>query len=416
MSDAAPTPLRPLERHLPPGGGGRIALRDPLGIAPEATGRALVLERPAWEIARRFDGRRTASELAEEVAEVLGRAVDAGQVRELEARLGAALLLDDAEFETHLSAAFDAFRRDPRRAAHGPGRDYELDPFDLRARIGGLVADDWDMPPLESAQGLWAPAGGLGAAGPLHSRAWAAVRHLKGRIARVVLIANAGAPFNAPLIPLAKPYELPLGLVHPDSEALAALNALPGRLQLAHARHLGTERALLFVRLLFPGVPALVLLASSLDARGGLADLDRAAEGLARVLALEGRTLLVCAADLVRVGSGGAPGAPETTTPRGAAPVLGGALGAGLRAHDDRALDLSVNLDHAAFRDHALATEDPARAAAAAAPYHVLRALHGRPALAAETTGSEVVLGSTLGYLQMSSGGEVSSGAAVVFH
>ncbi|MBI1379922.1 MAG: hypothetical protein GC161_02395 [Planctomycetaceae bacterium] len=417
MSVRRPAPLRPLERHRPPGPDPlRMALRDPLGVSPEATGRPLLLEAAAWEMARRFDGRRTADEIATEAAAALGRAVEPAQVVELERRLSGALLLADGAAEQAIERAFDGFRRAPRRAALGPGRDYETDPFDLRVRIGGLVADDWDMPALVSAVGLMTPAADLRSAAGLHSRSWAAVRHLRGHLARVVLLANAGAPFDEPLVPLAKPFDLPLGAVECDSAAVAALDVLPGRLQLAHGQTMALERALLFVRLLFPNVPALALLASSLDAREGMVSLDRAAAALTRVAELPGRTLFVAVADLWRAG-GGEPATAISAGAAAAAPArIGGSLGSELRAHDDRALELCTELDHTGFRDLCLASDDPARAAHGAATYHVLRLLQGRVALDPLATGRELVQGSLLGYQQLATRGELASAASVVFH
>ncbi len=410
-------PLRPLEVQFPRGPGGDVVLRDPLGLAPGPGLRQVVLGHAAWCLARRFDGRTGPVALAEEVGRELGQTISAQEALELGDRLSELLLLADERFEEALQGAFEDFRREPHRPARGAGGEYEADPFELRLRIGGLVADDWDMPPLPQAQGLWTPAGPLRPCGPLYSRAWASVRHLKGHLARLVVIGNAGAPFAHPLIPLAKPFAGPLGEVQPDREALATLGVLPGREQLVHRHHLGLERQMLFARVLFPGVPVVPLLASRLDGPGGEPAREEAAAALRRVLELPGRCLVVAAADLLRLGQ------PEPEGPdagrmdpgeatRRAAALLGGARGRALRDHDRRAVDLAAALDAPGFLEHALGTEDPARLAAAAAPYFLLRALEGRGSLAEEGP----LTGSSLGYLELPAPGELATAAAVVFH
>lgn len=424
MSDSTPPKLRPLGISTPlDGSEGAVRLSDPLGLRPQGPGPDIDIPPAEWAILRRFDGERGSSEIAEAATDELGRSVSVAEVDQLVTRASDLLLLEDQTYERALDRAFDEFRRQAIRPAVGPGRDYEQNGFDLRVRIGGLVADEWDLPPLPQAQGLWTPAAPLGMAGPVYSRAWAAVRHCRSAIDRVVLMGSVGAPLDSLLVPLAKPFETPLGQVAVDSEALAALGHLPGRDQLAHRDSLELERQLLFVRLLFPELPVVPLLVSSPNRAVGTPEawetrecdeVERAVGGLRAVLELEGRTLVIAAADCYRRGHARA--GSKLDAPRGT--ILGGDLGGRIRDADREAIDAATRLDPDGFIAVAFDDEDPARAALAAAPYLMLRTLEGRQSYAPleDDEEPEPVRGSTLGYLPMPGAGQVSTAAAVVFH
>jgi AmmeMemoRadiSam system protein B len=418
----APPPLFPHLRalrlsHSALDGTEGVGLTDPLGVSPMRGDRSLDLSPADWAVLRRFDGLRSASEVAAAASAELDHPVSEAAVTALEARASELLLLRDERYRSALEREFEAFRRQAVRAAVGPGRDYERDSFELRVRIGGLVADDWDLPPLPQAQGLWSSSSSLDLAGPLYSRAYAAVRHCRPELSRVVLLGSIGAALDSRLVPLSKPFETPLGRVEPDTEGLAALGHLPGLEQLAHRDGLELERQMLFLRLLFPGLPVLPILVASPRREAGELEtwetrgddeVERAVEGLRAVLALEGRTLMIAAADLFRWGRrrGRSEPAPRHTT------LLGGTAGNRIRDADREAIDAATRLDPDAFLAVAFDEEDPVRLGLAAAPYLMLRALEGRRSLVDDTA----VQGSTLGYLQMPAAGQITTAAAVVFH
>lgn len=413
-----PPRLRPLGVHgLDPSGTGPVRLVDPLGLAGGASAAGRELDGEAWAVLRRLDGSRSLAEIAEAAGGELGRAVGPDQVAALVAGASRSLLLEDTRFERAREQAFDAFRREQTRAAVGPGRDYEADGFELRIRIGGLVADEWDLPPLHHAQGLWSPSAPLGLGGPLYSRAFASVRHCRGRVARVLLLGNVGAPLGSLLVPLAKPFETPLGTVAVDGEGLAALGHLPGRDQLAHRQSLELERQLLFVRLLFPETPIVPVLVSAPSRSAGtleawetreVDDVERAVEGLAAVLALEGPTLVIAGADCYRRGQ--APMGAASGAPRGA--LLGGGAGHRIQDTDREAIDAAARLAADEFIAIAFDDPDPSRAGLAAAPYLMLRVLEGR----ASALDASELRGSTLGYMSMPGAGQLSTATAMVFH
>jgi predicted class III extradiol MEMO1 family dioxygenase len=401
-----------------------------------------------WSIARRLTGEQDAAGVARTLSAEFGRPVEVAEVESVVAHLEAALLLDNQAFRDARERAFQSFRREDRRPSYGAGAEYPDDPFELRLRIGGLVADDWDMPPLPHAQGLLAPDALIERAAQLYARSYAAVRHARGHARRVVLLGNVGARLDAPLIPLAKPFATPLGEVPIDGEALAALGQLPGQDQLAHRTSKALERQALFVRLLFPDTPVLALLVSDLpgllgeDADGPDHErVEACSAALARLDDLEGPTLMICAAPLYREGPLGAPAqeqapesgpkpAPRPATgqpdPQAEAPgdprpphrgfgpgtLLGGSHGGRIRNGDRSAIDALTQVDSEAFLQVLREEDDPLRNRWAAAPLLMLRWLEERFSLKDGTP----VKGSTLGYAPQLAPGELSTAASIVFH
>lgn len=405
QDSTVPPPLRPLEVvHLEPPDGQGTLLRDPLGIAPDQH----LLDARDWAIARRLDGIRSSAAIAQELARTELPGLGESEVDEVVRALSQRCLLRDEHFDRTAGEHLDHFRAAPRRAALGPGRDYEPDAFDLRMRIGGLVADDWDMPPLPHALGALGPGGRLGGAGPLYSRTYASLRHVP-KPDRIVILGGLGAPMGPLLVPLDRDLETPLGPVPVDREALAALGRLPGREILAHRSALVLERQALFTRVLFRKTPVLPILVGALrqapgetaSSPNGIDEVEEALDSLDRVLELPGRSLVVCASDLFRVG------------PRHPGPcrIEGEDLG-NLRRSDSRALDHAVELDAAGFWSNAETEGDPGRAAQVLAPYLFLRLFEaGRHPLPEGTTARRAHL---LGYRQMQAPGECTSAASLV--
>lgn len=398
-----PPPLRPLGVSAPVDDGEQVALFDPLGVSRSAAEGGLLIGVEEWTWAQGFDGRTGVDELAARLGRGAVGEVRPEWIRELAARLSDELLLDDERFDRACAEAFDDFRRNDRRRARGAGREYPEDPFDLRVRLGGVVADDWYMPQLEGALAIWAPSGPLPNAASLYGRAWASVRHAAGGFDRIVVLASAGAPLGQLLVPLAKDFETPLGTLTTDRAALAELGILPGRDQLAHARSRSIERHLLLARLLHPDATVVPLLVGALDADVEPSEderVEQALEGLARLTAMPGRTLLVAASDLYHLRAPGAGKGPKSG-------AIGGA--------DRRALDAVEELDAHGFAQIALGEGDPGRASQAAAAYLVLAHLERVDAASHDAGGSGVRV-SNLGYLQCPSADLMFTAGAAVFY
>ncbi len=276
---------KPVERR----GESRIGLCDPLGVAPNTAGFAAVVERELWSVARLFDGESTAADVARRARAELGLAVEPERVANLADELGAKLLLDDANSRSAIERAADEFDARSVRAAIGAGRDYPADPFELRMSIGGMVADDWDMPPPERVAAAWTSESNLRAARAIHGRTWAALRHQAKAFERVVLIGLSRAALADPLIALDKPFATPLGEVPIDRELVARLPRASRASRLAHRASLGLERQALFVALLLRGVPIVPIL---------LADSEFGAPNALLASLAAPKTLFLFAADL----------------------------------------------------------------------------------------------------------------------
>lgn len=351
---------RPQERDGRPG----VLLVDPLGVAGPH-----FLPLAVWNVARRLDGHTSAEAAASAAASTTSARPSAADVAAVARELSRRLLLDDARFGEAADRALREFQSAGARAVRAPSDE---DPTELRIRLGGLVADDWDMPPLHAPAALLVPSLPLDRVPALHGRAWAAARH--ARPARLVLVGAAGLPLERPLVPLDRDLATPLGAVPRDPEAFAALAVHPGREVLAHRASAALEPAVLFARLVFRDVPALAVLVGS-----GAGDPSRS-EPLARVLDLPGSTLLVCAATISR---------------------SRGAAGAARRTRDAQALEAALRLAPPAFAEAARGEPD------AGALVACLEALaRGNPAWR----------GSTLGYQLVASPDGPAGCAAVVWH
>jgi AmmeMemoRadiSam system protein B len=292
------------------------------------------------------------------------------------------------------------------------------DPLDLRIELGGLVADDWDMPQLPHARGLLAPAGPIRTLAPLYSRAYASVRHAKRELARIVLLGNLRARLSEPLIPLFKDFDTPLGPVPVDRSALLELGLLPGRLQLAHFPQRDLERQALFVRLLFPGVPVVALLVEAFPAQfpegqpRGNPQIEAILGHLQRLEALPGRTLWIAAADSYRLGEPSS--APPDEKVRHA--LLGGKAGRLIRETDQLCLEALETADSDAFYAAASRRDDPLRNQFIPAPYFLKRLLETEPSMAPDAEAGQLLRCSALGYLERPGQGCVLTASAAVWH
>jgi AmmeMemoRadiSam system protein B len=407
--------LRPLaeRRHLV-GGEPSVELHDPLGVARSgvaaragsagqaspawrelpSAGGLVELPAPLYAVARWLDGTRTPAKVAREWSEASGSALSAAEVLRVALELSERGLLDDARFRELALEEWRAFKSSPERPFVGAGRDYELSPFDLRVKIGGLVADDWDMPPTPDVFGLITPSCNVTRAGRLYARSYAALRHDGQGFARVLLLGQLRARLESPIVPLDRPFATPFGAQGCDLEAVRALAIEAGIEELAHRGALELERQILFLRLLFPKLPVVPVLASAADPRdpARAPGIERAVEALARVLALPGRTLFVCASDLEH-----RPSTPE------------GALATALREDDRECIEHATACDAQGFLECA-GRGSRARAASSLAIWLFLRLAAG--ARARERT---ALAGTILGYQQLP-GEPFVSAASVLFH
>lgn len=410
--------LRPLEvSPLLHGPEGQVGLRDPLGLA-DSGARLYWLSPIEWSIARRFDGLTSARQVALNLAAEVGAPLEAERVLELSQRLSSVGLLDDHEALARTQRALEHLRKHERRPALVPGSEMPGDPFDLRLELGGLVADDWDMPQLPHVRGLLAPAGPIRTLAPLYSRAYAAVRHAQRHLRRIVLLGNLRARLGEPLIPLFKDFDTPLGPVPLDRSALLELGLLPGRLQLAHFPQRDLERQALFLRLLFPDVPVVALLVEAFpqaltegQARGDEI-VEATLKHLQRLDALPGQTLWIAAADSYRLGEP----SPTPPTEQVRHALLGGAAGRQIRNTDQLCLEALETADAEAYFAAAFKHQDPLRNQFAPAPYFLKRLLETEPSLAPDAEPNQLLRCSPLGYLERPGQGCILTACAAVWH
>ena len=284
MSDEVPPPLRPLavrpaaQRSGPGERPPSLLLQDPLGLSGSPPDHLVELDARTWSIARAFDGTRTVDELAERLAADGTREAGllAQSVREVWKELSRRHLLLDEGYEDLLSRALSEFHALDIRPPVRAGEEYPADPIDLRILVGGVVADDWDLPPVTTPRALLLPSTGFDRLRGLYSRGYAALRHARD-LRRVLLVGALDARSARPLIPLTRDAATPMGVSTCDREGLAALSLLPGPEELLHRWNPVLERHLPFLQLLFPSVPVLAVLAGALPESGddgGEGDLD----------------------------------------------------------------------------------------------------------------------------------------------
>lgn len=413
---STPARLRPLApTPVDVGGEWFVGLTDLLGVAP-GDGRFAALLRPTdWHLAQTFDSTTEAAALAARARTELGLEIDAAAVEALEERLSLALLLEDARGRDALEREWRAYRELAERPPQGIGRDYPADPFELRQAIGGMVADDWDLPPPTSCVGAWTCEAGLRVARALHARTWAALRHFAAEFQRVLVLAPLRAPFAAPWVVLAKPLATPLGSVALDA-GLAGMFGVPeDPTALAARSSLVLERQALFLRVLLRGLAAaFVLVRPARDER----ECQELESRLERALALPG-TLLVVAADLA-LEHRALPG-PSVVPKSDRSPTLlrrapGAPSGELLithpdlersRADDREAVDAVTRVDRPRLDD----LRRSERSAYRAASLGLLA-----PVLGALTRIHPGARGSLLGYAQANDRGSLVTGASVLIH
>jgi AmmeMemoRadiSam system protein B len=376
-----------------------VALHDPLGISANPDGAhsgPLLVPAEIWSIATGFDGQRTFEEIAVEATARTGKKHSLADVNQVARAFSHRFLLCDERSEGELAVQHAFFKSSPERPCVGAGRDYGADPVDLRIEIGGLVANDWDMPETAGVFGVITPAASFLRAGKLYARTYAALRHAGGSFARILLLGALRDPLSDLLVPLEKPFATPFGTLACDVDGVRALEIASGPNELAHRHALVLERQCLFLKLLFPRLPIVPVLVSALDRPSP--DLppavESAVEALERVLALPGKTLIVCASDL--------------SSANGEAQAL-----RDIRERDRLAIDHATRVDAEAYWQEVSSTGDPARRAALIAPYLFLRLCAGR---ASSDPERGTIAGSVLGYQQLLPTETVTTAASVLYH
>lgn len=385
--------LRELRVRLLERDGVKLAqLVDPLGIGPGFHSEPWFISAAEWNVAQLLDGTRTTGEVHSLLD---GSTGDEEFVARTITSLSQHFLLQDEVFEEELFAQLDRFRSQSHRHLVGSGREYTSDNIDLRIQLGGIVADDWDMPQIPQLHGLLLPAASFGPAARLYARGYAALRHQVESVDRVVLLGTSDAPLDRLLVPLTMPSKSAFGISALDTEALRALAIVPGRDEIAHRDALVLERHQLFTTLLAPQVPVLPLLVGEIGDVGdpNIRDnVENAVAALLRVMGLPGHTLLISACNFARL-----------------IPDDHGLSSRELRTRDASLSDLATRLKAEEYWQAASATLPPNATRAPAAAYLALRALASR---AQQIPG---LRGAVAGYLQMPSKTHVTTAAAITF-
>ena len=142
------------------------------------------------------------------------------------------------------------------------GMFYPADPARLEEYVrAALSAAAREVPRLPEVEAVVAPHAGYRYSGPIAAHSFAALAG-RGPVRRILLM---GPAHTVPLRGIAAPawdgFATPLGVVPVDSEARAAVAALPQVVidDLPHAREHALEVELPFIQVLYPDVPVLPL-------------------------------------------------------------------------------------------------------------------------------------------------------------
>ena len=369
-----------------------MQLTDPLGIGPALHARPWYVSQDEWEVGSLLNGSRTTTEVA---ALITGENANEKFVRSTIELFSKHFVLDDEAFEEQLVREIEAFRSQTHRQLVGSGREYSSDNIDLRIQLGGIVANDWDMPEIPPLHGLLLPACGFGAAARLYSRGYAALRHQVPEIDRIVLLGASPAKLRRLLVPLTMPSKSAFGISPLDTEAIRALAVVPGREEIAHRDALVLERHQLFTTLLAPKVPLLPILVGQI---GDLADaevgesVESAVDALGRVLALPGRTVMIAACDFAHFDPKAVEAAPRE-----------------VRARDADLSDLATKLEAADYWRAVTEESSPIVLRDHSTIYLLLRAL------ANKAESMPTLRGAVAGYLQMRSDADLTTAASLTF-
>lgn len=365
-----------------PDGDGALALmlRDSEGVAPAA----IMVRRELAPVVARFDGRRTAQQIATELAPRV--AVDTATIERLAAELDAALFLDSPSFRAKKADLARRFGEAAVRPASHAGGAYHADPRELAGYLDGECIGRAPPPPVRRARrlravcaphmDLWRAAVGYGHA---YRALGAALADGCADVDTFFVLGTSHAPMRRPFAVCDKAFATPLGELPPDREAVLELSKGSRFDVFADAyNHKGehsVEFQVVFLQHLLRGRPARIvpILCGLGDAqvRGRDPTLDGDAESFLRALtaavAARGRRAMVVAgADLAHVG-------PRFGDPR----PLDARERQGLEARDGATLERVVAGDARGFFEHAVADLDTRRLCGVGPIYTMIRALDG---------------------------------------
>ena len=185
---------------------------------------------------------------------------------------------------------FASEKRNVRRPAVA-GSFYPGDGDVLRETVAGLLADA-TIAQNSPIRAVIAPHAGYIYSGAIAARAFAALKPLKGRIERLILIGPSHfVPFRGIAVPRVAAFSTPLGEVPLDSDAIEEIAALPQvvRDDEPHAPEHALEVELPFLQTVLGSVPIVPLVVGSARA-------EEVAEVLARLW--NEKALVVVSSDL----------------------------------------------------------------------------------------------------------------------
>jgi hypothetical protein len=287
-----------------------VAVRDPLGLAPQD--RAFLLD--VLRLYVSLGEAPTLDGLAEALARATGdRSVGRAEAADLAAGLDACRLLDSPAFRADRAAAQAAWDRAEVRPAILPGRSFPAGEAELAAWLDAVLA--CAGPPAAAGagpvRGLVAPHLEPSQAPRVYAAAYAALRGAQPR--RVVVLGVGHSLYPGLVSFTRKDFVTPLGRVSTDQDAVERLTRAAGAAaaadDLAHRAEHSVELQVAFLQRVLP--PESFTLAPLLmGAAAALPEFSRAAfraaaggflEELAGMLAEEG-TLCVAGVDLCHIG------------------------------------------------------------------------------------------------------------------
>lgn len=344
--------------------GRALMLRDTEGIAPGA-----VVVSTEWSaVLARFDGRRSIDEIARDVSQATGKAVDAAGVAQLADELESSCMLESPRFEARRRDVVRSFNAAPVRPAAHAGGAYHDDRLKLvdfierrcldaaRPRGVGLPDAAAEQAPTPRLIGLCAPHMDLWRAAVGYGHAYAALEAAltapeAAGVDTFVLLGTSHAAMRQPYAVCEKAFATPLGALDPDRamiEELADGSSFDVREdQFFHKNEHSIEFQAVFLKHLLGERPASIVPIlcglSDSQARGRDPSLDEDAESFLRALddslaRRRDRVLVIAGADLAHVG------------PRFGDPVpLDERRRRALRRRDERSIERATSLDPPGF-------------------------------------------------------------------
>jgi hypothetical protein len=363
--------------------GRTLMLRDTEGIASGA----VVVPASLIPVLARFDGARSAAQIAADATRATGKPVSADLVEKLAAELDDAGMLDTPRFRARKQEVVRAFAEAEVRPAAHAGGAYHDDAGELTRYIEAeCLAKAAPRPKAPgSLVGLCAPHMDLWRAPAGYGHAYRALAEARAELDEVdtfVLLGTSHAPMRRPFALCEKAFATPLGALEPD-RAMCAELAAASRFDLRaeeylHKQEHSLEFQAVFLRHLLGTradrvshariVPVLCGLGEAQDRRRD-PSLDQAAESFLAALTeacgrRAGRVMIIAGADMAHVGPRFGDKAPLGEREREA-----------LGARDRASLDRALGMDASGFFDHVAEDLSSRRVCGLGPIYTMLRAL-----------------------------------------